>query len=203
MILDHIAALLQTWYRIDNLPPLAPFLLTRAPSLPAETREALLVRPCGRDLEVGLFIAPEIVGRLAHRDPFQSLAEENLDDFCVAVEGISHWCCVLWKFQQGTPVTQLELEIQAEIDKCLCCMWLLAMQGSSWNALHAKLFSTYRIAATCPQAATRYHLASLLAARFCAHMMERYRRRHLTRWHRRLREFYRLTHWQKLRALSR
>lgn len=213
MILQQIAERLQDFYRLDALPPFTPFLVdaAAATALVGDHRfatrisdELLLVSHSGADLEVALYIAPHVLDRLRHDDPLVALHRGNLAAFCTAIEGMSHLCCLLWKFQQGMPVTQLELELQAEIDKYLCCAWLQAEQDTPRLPLHERLFARYTLAEGMPAAtASRYHRASALAHRFCHFLQARYiAPRRFGAMHRMLKEFYRLSHWQKMCCIA-
>lgn len=213
MILQQIAARLQDFYRLDTLPPPAPFLVDAATAVALlgdrrfathASEELLLVGRRGADLEVALYIAPPVLARLRRDDPLIALHHRNLAAFCTAIEGVSHLCCLLWKFQQGMPVTQLELEIQAEIDKYLFCAWLQAEQDTPRLPLHDRLFVRYMLPRGMPAAAaSRYHLASAIAHRFCRWLHAHYVAPHrFVAMHRMLKEFYRLSHWQKMCCIA-
>ncbi|MBI2345657.1 MAG: hypothetical protein HYV03_01955 [Deltaproteobacteria bacterium] len=212
MILHHISAYLQTVYRLGNLPPLDRFLIGaeaaqrlagRTAPLPPDLNELLLLRQRGAELEVGLYIAPSILAALAEDDPYTCLHEGNVGPLCIAIEGISHLCCILWKFLNAVPATQLELEIQAEVDKFICCATILREQAEGFH-LHDQLFARYRLVeGITAEQSERYHLASELAYRFCRQLQASYLRSHrLAALHRSLQTFYRLSPWGKLRAMS-
>lgn len=82
-----------------------------------ERREMLLVHHDGEHTDIALYLDDEILlkaGRFL-RDP-----KAHLDEFCAVAEGVSHF--VYFTFcgsQQERPVSQIELELQAEIDKFL------------------------------------------------------------------------------------
>lgn len=79
--------------------------------------EKLLLREAEDALEVALFLAPALLDRLDESNPLELLNHENLGDFCLALEGVSHFNYLLWNASAGRAVTQLELEMQAEVDK--------------------------------------------------------------------------------------
>lgn len=212
MILDAVAEQLQAFYRLDRLPPPDPFLIDAptvarlaSPSqvIDARVSELLLVRSDGAELEVALYIAPQVLQALRKDNPFLRLHDGNLAPFCVVVEGMSHFVCVLWKFCNNIAVSRLELELQAEVDKFLCCTWLQQAQDTAPLPLHERLFVNYAIAeGRTGEETRRYHLASMMAERFCEGVDRRYLRRHrLGAFHRMLPAFYRLSHWEKLRLL--
>lgn len=73
-----------------------------------EGREALLVRKARGALELSL------------RLPKEALDEEGalpVDVVCQIAEGVSHFLYVIERARRKVPTTQLELEIQAEVDK--------------------------------------------------------------------------------------
>ncbi len=204
MILHEIASGLQQLYRIDPIPPLESCLISsevyraycrsHTDHDPA-VRETLLIEQREDACEIGLYIAPDILQHLAVDNPRVCLHADNLDAACVAIEGVSHLTYVWWKFHREVPCSLLELELQAEIDKYLLCAQWLRAQGRQEPALMAQLFHRYTLCGgMSAPAAERYQRASVLAWRFChGHAGPRL----LTH----ARDFYRLTHWQKLRTL--
>src|ERR1700722_19758017 len=59
--------------------------------------EQLFVRDNGQDdLEIALHIAPDIMARLDKDDPHTRLHGGNLEDFCIALEGVSHFVFLAW-----------------------------------------------------------------------------------------------------------
>ena len=59
---------------------------------------------------------------LARHDPADRLGAHNLGDFLLAVEGVSHFIYAICCARAERPVTQLELELQAEVDKYVTCL---------------------------------------------------------------------------------
>ena len=113
--------------------------------------------------------------------PYAGLTHENLADYLTAAEGVSHFVYVAWNTGHDKPVTLLELELQAEVDKYVLGAWLLRAQGAGRfpRELHRALFERAHVD---PVAAAGrvglYHTASSYAARFCrrvARLLERKR----------------------------
>jgi len=107
------------------------------------------------------------------------------------------------------PVTLLELELQAEVDKYVLGAWLLRQQGTGRfpRELHRALFERARVD---PVAAAGriglYHMASTYAARFCRRVASLLERRRLGVTHdlmTELRRFYRWGNVRKLRHIER
>ena len=79
-------------------------------------------------VRLGLFIESGVLDRLARRDPLQALDEDNLADFCTALEGVSHFHYLVWSLARGRNVSLLELELQAEVDKYATALALMTRQ---------------------------------------------------------------------------
>ena len=124
----------------------------------------------GDTLSMALYIDAAVLERLARHDPFDALTHENLADYLTVAEGVSHFVYVAWNTGHDKPVTLLELELQAEVDKYVLGAWLLREQGAGRfpRELHRALFERARVD---PVAAAGrvglYHTASNYAARFC------------------------------------
>jgi hypothetical protein len=161
------------------------------------------------EVRVGLFIDREVLERLAQRDPLDRLDERNLQDFCTALEGVSHFHYLLWSLNRGREVSLLELELQAEVDKYAGALMLLTRQygGQFPNTLHATMFDRVRFAPGLDVSERRrYEEANRHAARYCRDLDERFlktRRSRPEAWVSELRRFFRSPHHQKLQAASR
>jgi hypothetical protein len=174
---------------------------------PQQPEEQLLVREEGTELELGLYFSSDLLDRLHHDDPLTCLHDGNLADLCLVIEGVSHFLCVAWHAACDLPVTGLELELQAEIDKYILALLLAARQGHGRapRGLHQRLFRHYRIAPGLDHAMRqRYHRANTYAAAYCAHLEQRHLNRSGPRaLLRELRRFYRLHQRAKLGHISR
>jgi hypothetical protein len=100
---------LETLYRLDRAADVDAFV-THADE---GQREALLVRESEDGLELQLRIP-----RLAHA-PHASVDVDgaSLDPLCQIIEGVSHFVYLADRASLGREATQLELELQAEVDK--------------------------------------------------------------------------------------
>jgi hypothetical protein len=156
-----------------------------------------------------LFIDAQVLNRLAQHDPLQSLSDENLQDFCTALEGVSHFHYLIWSLSRGRDVSLLELELQAEVDKYASALTLLTRQrdGAYPRTLHARLFDRVSYMPQLGETARhRYEAANRHAARYCRELDERFLRRRACRpeaWLTELRKFFRCGHQQKLLAATR
>ena len=117
---------LETLYRVDTGVQITDFVIgpalrddlvsTRRP------REQLLVCEDGEGMSLALFIDPEALANLETNDPSRRLDADNLGDFLLAVEGVSHFIYAALCARAERRVSQLELELQAEVDKYVTCL---------------------------------------------------------------------------------
>jgi hypothetical protein len=159
-------------------------------------------------VRLGLFIAPDVMERLTRRDPLQALDEDNLPDYCTALEGVSHFHYLVWSLARGRNVSLLELELQAEVDKYAIAVALMMQQraGCFPQALHARLFHAVSFLPQLDDVSRRrYQEANRHAARFCRSLEERFlrvRRQRPELWLAELRRFFRRGHQEKIRQLA-
>jgi hypothetical protein len=197
-------------YDLPATPDVRDFLLTDRAQLASlagsrNTDEQLLLAEEGDTLSMALFIDQAVLQRLAARDPLSSLTHENLADCLTVAEGVSHFVYVAWNTGFDKPVTLLELELQAEVDKYVLCAWLLSAQneGRFPVELHRVLFEHARVD---PVAAagrvSMYHTASRYAARFCRRMTSLFERRRRAAMRDALAELRRFYRWGSARKLA-
>lgn len=134
-------------------------------------REQLLLRQSGDDLDLALFVDPATVANLERHDPADGLHDQNFHDFCLAIEGVSHFVYVALCAAGDRQVSALELELQAEVDKFACCV-LLSKRGAN---LRQRLFDEVRYHADLdPDERDRYRTANDQANRYAAGLERRF-----------------------------
>jgi hypothetical protein len=181
------------------LPSVAPGNDDRAPD------EELLLAETADGAGVALYIDPEVLERLETQDPLGALTELNLADYCTALEGVSHFVYSTWRLRRDAPVSLLELETQAEVDKYAATVFLLADQrgGDYPSEVHARLFDRVNFdARLAPEQYDRYRTANRCAANFCRRLEHKFvsrGRAQVEALVRELRMFYRLGNTAKLR----
>lgn len=134
------------------------------------SREALLIRQSGDDLEVGLFIDPSIVNAIKCFDVFKCT-----DALACAIEGVSHFLYVLDRAQKGRCLSKLEIELQGEVDKFLLLQLIAAKREPHRSLeLFAKQFEhhVFDVGLT-DEDADRYATASHFAAKYCNYIRTR------------------------------
>ena len=121
---------LEALYRVETRLAIDAFVIddgAREHLQPARApREQLLLRETDGELAIGLFVDAAALANLEQHDPQARLDDRNFSDFCLAVEGVSHFIYVALAAARHRPVSQLELELQAEVDKFVCCFLLLS-----------------------------------------------------------------------------
>lgn len=77
---------------------------------------------------ISIHLDRQISETITNINPYQTLSNANLNDFCVIVEEVSHFHLLVNKIHHGIALPKLELELQGEIDKILICAELLYRQ---------------------------------------------------------------------------
>lgn len=213
MVLRQLQSLLAGIYDVPLAHDVAQFLLTDRSQLPAQFRssptdEQLLVADDEAGLALGLFLEPAVLARLDAANPLDALNGANLADYWTALEGVSHFVYLAWNAGHDRPVSLLELELQAEVDKYVSSVQLLRAQDPRRFPveLHRVLFERSRVSPELAGERTGlYRRANQYAARFCRHLGEllepaSVRAQALAATE--LRRFYRLTSAMKIRHIE-
>jgi hypothetical protein len=136
----------------------------------AAPREALLVRHDADTVEIALVLPDRVA-----RSPWSTL---SFDERCQLVEGASHFLVVCERARRALPTTQLELEIQAEVDKWLVLSGGGRLSPEDDDALHDALYASPSfLHAEGTEAGERYRLANRTAARFVRKLSHAFARR--------------------------
>jgi hypothetical protein len=206
-VLVDVQRRLESLYALEPEAPVTDFLLSAqaARDYPGGGSRTLIAQD-GDEVSLGVVLDPGVGARLDAQDPRVHLDGHNLDSFCTATEEVSHFVYLLFCARTARTVTQLELELQAEVDKYLCAVFLLSLQndGAVSSRLKDLLFRHYRIADTVSgERAERYRAASHLAYRYCRYLEARFlKQARLADLARETRRFYRLGQREKLEKIS-
>lgn len=198
---------LEGFYGLEGQAPVTEFLIPEeaAAGYPG-SGSRVLVTEDGQGLSLGVVLEPDVLDRLRRDDPRVRLDDGNLDAFCTATEEVSHFLYLLFCAAGGRPVTELELELQGEVDKYLNAVFLLSLQneGAVSSRLRELLFQRYRLDdRVSPERASRYRDASRLAYRYCGWLEHRFLRpARLTELRTHGRRFYRLGQREKLETIA-
>lgn len=198
MIVRNVAKILQrrlqALYDLEDAPCVSDYVTLAAPG----EREQLLLRQCEEDHVELRLVVPDCPLR-------EALMPSMLSDaYLQVVEGVSHFVLVAERIRVGRPTSQLELELQAEVDKLVLIQHCLQAESHDRSQLHHrsqhlhhKLYGQVRFLHPAgSEQGDRYRLANRLAARFTRQLgqLNTPQRRTL------LRRFYRMNLSEKIRV---
>jgi hypothetical protein len=127
--------------------------------------EWVLVRESEDGLDLAVWIDEDHLEQLASAAHPAAAVEQCLRAFCAVVEGVSHFLLLIERARRQEPLTLLELETQAEVDKFVCASLHRPGQESE---LHARIFRDSDLQPGLdPTEAARYREAGRLAAGWC------------------------------------
>ena len=216
MILKQLQDFIGDIYDVSITHDVYDFLVTDRRHLPAAARtsgptdeELIVAQPEDGEMAMSLYLDPELLQRLDRADPMERLHDGNVADYWTALEGVSHFVYLAWNAGHDKPVSLLELEMQAEVDKYVGSYWLMRRQFPDRfpAELLRLLFERTRID---PRLAAGredlYREASRYAEKFCRRLEQSLRGARggsqaevLTE----LRRFYRLTNARKVAHIQR
>jgi hypothetical protein len=212
MILKRIQDLIGGIYDVPIAHDVCDFLVTeRLPQCarPAHCDEELIILEESDVARVSLYLDPALLERLRRADPLEHLHEGNVADYWTALEGVSHFVYFAWNAGHDKPVSILELEMQAEIDKYVASFALLRRQSPERfpAELMRLLFERTRIDPALARGRERmYRAASRYAEKFCQNL-QRGLRGSRAEFGRdvlaELRRFYRLSDGRKMAHIER
>jgi hypothetical protein len=151
---------LERLYQLDRIADVEDFVLGAA----AGEREALLLREAQDGaLELGVRL-PELEGRA------------GLDVLCQIIEGVSHFVYVVERARARREATQLELEVQAEVDKwVVLAASIRAFDADRSASLRARLYDQVAFAHEAEtELGERYRVANDTAHRFVRRLEREY-----------------------------
>jgi hypothetical protein len=195
---------LEALYRVETQLAIDAFLIDgeqRDEMGPARgPREQLLLREADGELGMALFVDSAALANLEQNDPAARLDDENFGDFCLAVEGVSHFVYVALRAAASRPVSQLELELQAEVDKFACCFLVAGTAATLRRRLYGDVSYADDLDA---DERERYRTANREADRYAAALERRFLAREQTpALLTELRRFYRMALPEKLGRIA-
>ena len=170
-MLNQIQMHLQSIYRIEA-PDVRRFVVDREQLVEMtggtlrEADEWVLARPSADGLDLAIFVAPDHLEALSSAASLSEAADGFFQAFCMATEGVSHFLMLVERARREEPVTLLELEAQAEVDKFVCAWLHHPNRSEEWRS---RLFRNVRLMdGLDAQETDRYQEAGRLAEGFCA-----------------------------------
>jgi len=124
-VLTHIQSNLEALYEVSIPHNVLDFLITDKDfaqtvsntTIKNDVLEQLLIRPNDDCLDISLYLQNDLLSRLEKNHHIYPINKNELHDFWVVLEGVSHFLYLAWNAKYNRPVSQLELELQAEVDK--------------------------------------------------------------------------------------
>jgi len=222
-MLDHIQKHLVEIYQLEPSEPVTNFLLDPqtfrlwqgdTPGNPNLIREQVILKEnAAEDLvQLGLYLHPDVLKNLQKNRPDHGLNKNNFADFCSAVEGVSHFLFVDHRAKLDLPLSAVELELQAEVDKFVTIFFYfhaqdkqVALTPENQTLLLNQLFQAFRLRPYLNlEEIERYERASNAAAKISKFLSDQYLRKK-PKWNELfefLRKFYRRGFYGKITALS-
>ena len=170
-LLIEVQGRIESRYALDPGEPVTDFLIpeSEARAYPGQGSRTLM-REEGDSLSLAVVLEPAVAERLVETDPRVRLDSGNLNAFCTLIEEVSHFVYLLFCARVVRSITELELELQGEVDKYLTAASLLSLQneGALSPGLRAALFRQYHLREDVSAGrAERYRAASDMAFRYC------------------------------------
>jgi len=166
---------LEALYRVETNLEVDAFVIDdeqrRRAGVARAPREQLLIREEAGELGMGLFVDGAALANLERHDPSRRLDDANFSDFCLAVEGVSHFVYLALCAAGHRRVSALELELQAEVDKFVCCVLL----SGGGDELRRRLYHEVRFLDDLDaDERDRYRTANAEAARYAEALERRF-----------------------------
>jgi hypothetical protein len=207
MRLDALQYKLETIYefqveqRIDDYLTTDQKFVAEITRSEGSAREQVLLRQEGNDYWLSLYLDEQVYNRFSQPSVPEAMCHQQAGDFCLAVEGVSHFLYLCWNVNYEREVTKLELELQAEVDKYLM---LLEFATTDSGLVHPWLFDNWKLEEGLnDEEQARYEKANRYASKYCKGLQQRYTGIGQTNeMLRELRRFYRKTQKQKLHMID-
>jgi hypothetical protein len=181
---------LENLYRLDRAADVDAFITHAC----EDEREALLVRQTDDGLELRLRV-PRLDRELA--------PSPKIDPICQIIEGVSHFVYLADRASRDREMTQLELELQAEVDKyVVLAASIEKFDASKSRQLRTRLYETV-VFVDAPNTieGERYRLANDHARRFTGRLEREFiARSRYSELRAELRRFFQMSQGDKLHA---
>lgn len=210
MSLEYFQEQLQSIYEIDINHSVHDFLTTDKQIADhysyQNNDERLLIAEHEDGLDLSLYISEDVLNQLEDAHPVNLIKQGKHAEFCLLLEGVSHFLYVVWNAGYQRQITLLEMELQAEIDKFILMQSLIDTQqeSDSINNLRAWLFENKSYDKQLDSnELERYEQANYYAGKYCMGLQQKYKLSGLNkRLLNDLRRFYRLSQQEKIRHIN-
>ncbi len=137
---------------------------------PREIPEKLLICQSGDDIDLSLYLDPDVLGSLTVNNPEQKLDTSNIENYLTVLEGVSHFLYLVWNARFNRSISLFEMELQAEVDKFVLSLLLANSQQSTGLLydLFQMLFEDFRYSENMTRVERqRYEAANYYAGLYC------------------------------------
>jgi hypothetical protein len=167
----------------------------------AHSDEVLLIEQAEDEIHVGLLLNPKLID-WSKTFRWEDANLSQLNQIAPLIEGVSHFVYLLWRAEREQPVTQLELELQAEVDKFI--LFSRLTKSKEVEFLIPMLFSKISwLPNLHPTEQARYKIASRLASQYCQYLKTFYLVSHRQdQIYPEIRTFYRMSQLEKIRHIK-
>ena len=163
-----------------------------------DRREVLFLREDDEGLEVGLALDHDTLEHLESTPADDVLEDDRLGRTLPVLEGLSHLCYVAEAARCERPVSGLELETQAEVDKlALCLLHRWPRARDDFGRLVDRLYYRFELLPGDHTLRERYQTANRVALGFSKQLRPHVDSGHLGRLRSTLRRFWRADMPQK------
>lgn len=154
-------------------------------------RERVLLRQTDDALEVALVLDDGILRRFEATAAERVFADEHLGHALPVLEGLSHLVYLAEAARRERPISGLELETQAEVDKLgLCLLQRWPTKRETFDRLVDRLYYRFELHPMSDELAARYHAANRTALGFSRRLRPHVVSGRLTGLRRALRQFW-------------
>jgi hypothetical protein len=175
-------------------------------SIVRDNDERLLIAEHEDGLDLSLYISADVLSQIEDAHPINLIKLGKHSEFCLMLEGVSHFLYVVWNAGHERQVTLFEMELQAEIDKFIMMQSLIdnSHDSDSIDTLRAWLFedNTYNSQLNSNEL-ERYERANYYAGKYCMALQQKYKLSGLSKnLLNDLRRLYRLGQQDKIRYIN-
>ncbi len=168
--------------------------------------ERLLIAEHEDGLDLSLYISADVIKHLQYSHPSELLHQGKYSEFCLMLEGVSHFLYIIWNANHHKKVTLLEMELQAEIDKFVMLQSLIDSETNLDDVISLRnwLFDKNGFDEMLNDIELeRYKQANYYAGKYCMGLQQQYKLYDLNNdLLKELRRFYRLGQEDKIRYIN-
>ena len=166
--------------------------------------ERLLIAEYDGGLDLSLYIDEEVINHMDNAHPVELIEQGKYSEFCLMLEGVSHFVYLIWRAKHQKKITLLEMELQAEIDKFILLQSFYDADRINNEFIRNWLFERHEFDALLnAEERERYECANHYAGKYCMGLQQQYSLSGLNNTLlNELRRFYRLGQEQKFRYIN-